>query len=547
MMETNPPKILLVDDRPENLFALEQVLKPLKAEIYRANSGQEALSLALRCNFAVILMDVQMPEMDGFETVSLMRDHSETQHIPVIFVTAISKEQSFLFKGYETGAVDYLFKPIDSNILLSKVKVFLELDRQRQTLQQALSDLKQLSRHNQLILEAVIEGVLCLDIDGNITSANPMAEKLLRTPSSDLVGHHLHAFLCSPEHGQPVPSWEESPIHRALIENKSYRVSSGGLWCKEGARFSVQYSFSPFPETETENAGGVLVFQDITERETAEQELLRHQVNLETLVVERTADLEAARDAAEVANKAKSEFLANISHEFRTPMHAILSFAAMGEDKSNTAERDKIQHYFSCVRKSGERLLNLLNDLLDLSKLEAGRMEFDLQEHDLKPIVETVIMELSELAQTKSLTLEVASQSVNTEALFDQDRLLQVIRNLLSNAIKFTPEGKEVQVSFASATLPVGRRCSDSGEVPAIAVRVEDQGVGIPEGERDEVFDKFVQSSKTKTGGGGTGLGLAICKEIIEGHGGTICVENNPQGGAVFTFVIPRQAIRCDG
>ena len=544
MIETACPKILLVDDRPENLFALEQILKPLKTKIYRANSGQEALSLALRHHFAVILMDVQMPEMDGFETVSLMRDHSETQHMPVIFVTAISKEQRFVFKGYETGAVDYLFKPIDPDTLLSKVKVFLELDNQRQTLRQALSDLDQLSRHNRLILESVTEGVLGLDMDGTITSANPAAGKLLHITSSDLIGQHLYTFLCPPENRVTAPPWKESPIHRALIQAKPYHLPSGSFRHQAGTHFPVEYSFSPFPEVE--NAGGVLVFQDITKRKKAEQELLRHQVSLELLVAERTTELEAAKEAAEAANQAKSTFLANMSHELRTPMHAILSFAAMGVEKFGNSSADKLQHYFSNIEVSGQRLMALLNDLLDLSKLEAGRMDFELQEHDLKAVVNTAVNEMQALIQAKSLNLEVIATDLETTAWFDHDKILQVVRNLLSNAIKFTPPGKRIEISFDETEFQITHWPTDTGTVPGIMVRVADEGVGIPAEELEQVFDKFVQSTKTKTGSGGTGLGLAICKEMIEGHNGIIWAENAPKGGAVFTFTIPRQIVKAN-
>jgi len=241
------------------------------------------------------------------------------------------------------------------------------------------------------------------------------------------------------------------------------------------------------------------------------------------------------RKEADDANLAKSEFLANMSHELRTPMHAILSFSTFGEEKINTANHEKLKQYFSNIRTSGERLLNLLNDILDLSKLEAKHTEFNLNTSDLNAAVEIAAMEVSGLAHNKSLQMEVIPPSIPTMMEFDHDKILQVIRNLLSNAIKFTPEHGTINISFSTATLT-----SKSGsERAAIRVNVTDQGIGIPEDELEEVFNKFVQSSKTKTGGGGTGLGLAISKEIIEGHHGIIWAKNNPNGGATFSFILP--------
>ncbi|MCF6282634.1 MAG: ATP-binding protein [Candidatus Polarisedimenticolaceae bacterium] len=240
------------------------------------------------------------------------------------------------------------------------------------------------------------------------------------------------------------------------------------------------------------------------------------------------------RKEADAANMAKSEFLANMSHELRTPMHAILSFSTFGEEKIDTASKEKLKQYFTNIRTSGERLLTLLNDILDLSKLEAECADFNLQTHDLKTVVETAITEVSGLAHNKSLQISITLPTEPLIINFDHGKILQVIRNLLSNAIKFSPENEQIVVSFASTTLQSG-----DNKVPATMVNVTDHGVGIPEGELEAVFNKFVQSSKTKTGGGGTGLGLAISKEIIEKHGGKIWAKNNLNGGCTFSFTVP--------
>lgn len=245
---------------------------------------------------------------------------------------------------------------------------------------------------------------------------------------------------------------------------------------------------------------------------------------------ERTRALEIARDEANLANSAKSEFLANISHELRTPMHAILSFAEIGTMKVETAPPDKTLRYFENIKSSGERLLFLLNDLLELSKLEAGQMEFTFEDGDIKELLSQARGEFAALAKKKDIELVLDFSNEPADAWCDLARLNQVVGILLSSAIKFSHEGKPVRVSL----IPAVRSGAEGFEIT-----VSDQGIGIPEGEVEKIFDKFVQSSTTNTGAGGTGLGLAICKEIVEHHKGEIWARTNEFGGADIGFFIP--------
>ena len=234
---------------------------------------------------------------------------------------------------------------------------------------------------------------------------------------------------------------------------------------------------------------------------------------------------------SEALLRQQSEFLANISHELRTPMHAILSFARLGQDRESAAGNAKSRQYFERIHTSGARLLRLLNDLLDLSKLEAGAMTYERQAHDLHALVRETVAELTPLARTRNVSMSVSPPPPDGVPIFgDQARLGQVLRNLLSNAIKFGPEGSEVRVVM-----------DDSPQSPQEAwlLTVRDEGEGIPEDELEAVFDKFVQSSKTKSGAGGTGLGLAICREIVGAHGGRIWAANGPRG-AVFSVLLPK-------
>ncbi|MBX3668156.1 MAG: CHASE domain-containing protein [Rhodocyclaceae bacterium] len=260
----------------------------------------------------------------------------------------------------------------------------------------------------------------------------------------------------------------------------------------------------------------------------AEAELRRHRDRLAEMVEEQTAHLRRAKDEAEAANKSKSAFLANMSHELRTPMHAILSFAKFGENGVERLPGTKLKEYFLRVRQSGERLLTLLNDLLDLSRMEAGAMPMQFSPQALEDVAREVAAELSAIFAVRRLRLMMECEPGLPRINMDAYRMAQVVRNLLSNAVKFSPEGGTVSVLIGSDAPGKG-----------VVLRVLDEGVGVPESELESIFDKFVQSSKTHSGAGGTGLGLAICREILNAHGASVVAGNRPGGGAQFTVHIP--------
>lgn len=264
-----------------------------------------------------------------------------------------------------------------------------------------------------------------------------------------------------------------------------------------------------------------------------------HQDTLEEQVQEKTAESVAAKELAEEANRAKSEFLANMSHELRTPMHGILGYAQLGLSKLEPVESDnnKLYKYFENIDVSGERLLKLLDNLLDLSKLESGMVEINYEVFDLISCVESVAGDIATLLENKNLNLDVQVKHNNTQLNADREKVTQVVFNLISNAIKFSNANEKITVVVDDAEIT--SELSDE-LLPAILLSVEDKGIDIPNDELTTVFNKFIQSSKTKTEAGGTGLGLAISKDIIDEHKGKIWVESSIESGTKFSFILPR-------
>lgn len=240
----------------------------------------------------------------------------------------------------------------------------------------------------------------------------------------------------------------------------------------------------------------------------------------------RTLHLVEARQRAEAANRAKSEFLSNVSHELRTPLHCIISFAQFGLQRTDDAEMIK---FFERIQSGGDSLLGLVNNLLDLAACESDRMDVDHALVSMPTIIASVADELRSLADERKLELACRTDGSASEAsvLGDATRLLQVLRNVLGNAIRFSPEGSVIE-TYTHLT------------ADDVIVEVRDFGPGIPPEETEAIFEKFVQSSATKTGAGGTGLGLAICREILRAHDGSITAENRDEGGATFRIRIPR-------
>lgn len=361
------------------------------------------------------------------------------------------------------------------------------------------------------IINTTPQGFCVLDKQNKIQQVNLAMCEMLGYCAADLIGQSAYLFL--DEYNAKILYRQLHAANNAP-QRRFYELE---IIAKNGEYIPVAvYASSVFNEqSNVEFCFGFL-------NDVRQQKQLLHQ-------------LTEAKNHAEAANKAKSEFLTNMSHELRTPLHGILSFSDLGKRMLGRKTISEIEEYFTYITESGQRLLRILNELLDLSKLESGKMDFHFSSCDLFEIIQQVSAEMQPLLTTKQLELMIVKPVINTKAICDKARIEQVVRNLLGNAIKFSHRGGKIEISGEKSILPL------QNENEVLAINIRDQGVGIPESELESVFDKFMQSSRTKTGAGGTGLGLSICREIIRGHQGEIYARPANGGGAIFTFWLPLQ------
>ena len=385
-------------------------------------------------------------------------------------------------------------------------------------------------------------GIFIGNVAGGCEYANTRWREIYQVaPGQDL--RMAWANAVHPEDLQAILThWQER------AQSKEQYHQEFRIFTTQGLVRWVEVHAQPMTAPDGTVTGSVGTVEDITARKLTSETLQQAHAALEARVQERTCELAMAKEAAEAANKAKSQFLANMSHELRTPMHAIMGFAKFSLKKIRQLNTETQSENLSEIHDSAERLLKLINNLLDLSKLEAGQIQYDFRHTSSTALVHAVGKELQPLLAQKRLTLHIDERTTLPDIECDEGKIRQVVRNVLANAIKFSPEHRIIRVECAplpsdaqTDTLEAAAPPNPYHLEPAgyVRIRISDQGMGIPEDELEAVFDKFVQSSKTRTGAGGSGLGLAICREIVEAHHGRIWAENNPTGGAYLSFVLP--------
>ncbi len=526
--------ILMAKSFPESVDKGAIILREQETDAFKIIASQN-MNNQQKKNCISMSIKQYLDEYRAFHHAVTTADaHTQTQQLADYFPVPIYMEAKIIGfivlypkQNASLTKEDSLYLQTAANIISQT----LQWIKSEQAIKTSLQKIAEEQNFLNNIINSALDSIIVIDAQGIIQQFNPAACQLFAYHEQEVLGKNISILMPSPHKEQ-----HNHYIQRYLTTQESHIIGDSREFNaikKNGLEFPVRLSVSVIEFKQKTLFCGFI--HDLSLTKQLEIDLRQHAALLEREVQAQTKELLQAKEHAEQANRAKSEFLANMSHELRTPLHGILSFAGFGIKNSHQGDLDKLARYFDRINSSGKRLLILLNDLLDLAKLEAKRMQLDILQHDLKAVVEHCVTECSGQLQDKQLSLHWQKTHCSTVAYFDDIRIAQVLANLLSNAIKFTEPGQSIFISFALYDLPSRHK----PPVKGLLCSIRDQGIGIPENELEGVFDKFIQSSKTKTNAGGTGLGLAICKEIIEAHKGKIWAEACADQGSIFKFVIP--------
>jgi len=500
--------ILLVDDDPRSLMAMETILAGPGRKIVKAESGEDALRHLLQQDFALILLDVRMPRLDGFETAALIRQRARSRYTPIIFLSAVDTMDADVFRGLSSGAVDYLFKPVVPQVLQTKVSVFVDLFRlSEQLYQQAV---QQSEERFRLFVEQVQDyAIILLDSTGLVQTWNAGAQRVTGYTAAEIIGQSL---ICLYTQEDRAAGKRESLLQTARtagrVEDEGWRVR------KDGSHFWANVVLTALHDEAGQLQGFAKVTRDLTERKRADEEIHRLNVALEQRVLERTAQLEAA-------NKELESFSYSVSHDLRAPLRSIDGFSlALLEDLG-----DKLglqgKDYLRRVREATQRMGQLIDDLLNLARVT--REEMRREPVDLSALARSIATDLKRTQPDRQVAFAIADGVV---AKGDAHLLRVALENLLGNAWKFTSKQPRTRIEFG-----VDRQ----NGTPAYFVR--DDGAGFDMAYSGKLFGAFQRLHSNKEFEG-TGIGLATVKRVIRRHGGRVWAESLVGQGATFYFTL---------
>jgi signal transduction histidine kinase/response regulator RpfG family c-di-GMP phosphodiesterase len=559
--------ILIVDDRPDKLLGYETILDDLNENLVRANSGKEALRCLLKQDFAVILLDVNMPIMDGFETAALIRQRQRSETTPIIFISAVNDTETHVSRGYSIGAVDYILTPVVPEILRAKIAVFVDLFKKTEQVKRQAEEREKLIREQAARAEAearqerfafladasnVLAGsldyeetfrnlaalvvprvadfciVLAAEEEGAMrqvavahcdSAGNPAMQKLVAQFPSSAAAQAGGAHVLKTGKSQMVCDVHDGELHQVFSEKADRELIRS---------FSAQ-SFIAVPLRAHDRVLGALVMINTSpERICGSEELslaeeLAHRAALALDNARLYKSAQKARAESERANRAKDSFLAMLSHELRTPLTPVLTSVLALEQGDNLS--DEMRASLQMIRRNVELEARLIDDLLDLTRISKGKVQLSLEEVDAHSLLRNALEICQADIDKKQLGLhtDFAAEKVSLEA--DPARLQQIFWNLIKNAVKFTPEGGRLQI----------RTQNLDGH---LQVEVSDTGMGIDAETLPKIFNAFEQGARSQLGG--LGLGLAISKALVETHNGKLTAASPGRDqGATFTASFP--------
>jgi PAS domain S-box-containing protein len=481
--------ILIVDDNPENLLVHHAVLRNPERMIMTAESGPEALELMKHHEFAVILLDIQMPVMDGFEVARRIQKMNLETQPPIIFVTAGMNELHMTLSGYAVGAVDYLFKPVEPDILRAKVEIFVQLFKARL---QIKKQAEQLRVHDQQerdsFLENALDAVVAMNESGAIIYWNKQAQVIFGWKKDEALGSNFFELLI-PDYDKPNPL---GPMLKKRVEITGIR--------KDGTEFPIEIALSPVQHNNTYTYSAFI--RDISERKL-------EQLNLKRAI------------------KARDEFISVCSHELKTPITSMqLQFQLASkmyrrEDKRVFLKENVIRRIENACRQLS-RMNILIENMLDVSRISTGRLNIEKSEVDMSSVLSDVLETFREQLEEKNVVVNVLNKGEGKSIIFaDIYRIEQVVANLITNALKY---GEEKPIDVVINTT-AGR----------VSMSVTDHGLGIDKENIERIFGRYERAIPASEISG-LGLGLYISKQIIEAHNGKLSVKSEIGHGSTFTI-----------
>lgn len=509
--------VLLVDDREEDLLALEAILAGLELRIVKARSGEEALSRLLTADFAVILLDVQMPGMNGFETAEMIRQRDRSRHVPIIFLTGVDTTPAGQFKAYSVGAVDYILKPVHAEVLRSKVSVFVELHRITRQMRLQAEHLRRMEeREHKRLLGRITEqrnrmfslspDLMCIArLDGFLQELNPPWEAALGWTHAQLLGRPVFEIVHPDDRAAAASTWA------GLRGDSGTCHFETRVLCADGSTRWLAW-------TATRSPGDDLVYavaRDVTGRKRTEDDVRRLNEELERRVAERTAQLEAA-------NRELESFSYSVSHDLRAPLRAIEGFSRFLAESHGAKLDAEGNRLIGVVRENTRRMGRLIDDLLEFSRM--GRAELLKTRVDMNELVREALEQLKPDWSGRKVDFRIADLP---PAWCDRSLVHQVFLNLLGNALKYSRPQED-------ATIEVGVD-ADGGQT---AYFVRDNGVGFDPAYAHKLFGVF-QRLHSAEEFEGTGVGLALVQRVIHRHGGKVRAEGKVGEGATFHFTLP--------